>query len=44
MEINIINEEAIILLILKIFMKIVTMVMIFMKKSVKYNDGNSLNE
>ena len=44
MEINIINEEAIIFLILKIFMKIVTMVMIFMKKSVKYNDGNSLNE
>ena len=37
MEINIINDATIILLILKIFMKIVTMVMIFMKKSVKNN-------
>ena len=37
MEINIMNDATIILLILKIFMKIVTMVMIFMKKSVKNN-------
>ena len=37
MEINIINDKAIILLILKIFMKIVTMTMIFMKKSAKNN-------
>ena len=44
MEINIINDEAIILLTLKIFMKIVTMVIKFMKTSVKYNNGNSLNE
>ena len=38
MEVNIINDETIILLILKIFMKIVTMAMIFMKKSEKKND------
>ena len=37
MKINIINDETIILLILKIFMKIVTMVIIFMKKSAKSN-------
>ena len=37
MEINIINDEAIILLILKIFMKIVTMTVIFIKKSAKNN-------
>ena len=37
MERNIINDETIILSILKIFMKIVTMVMIFMKNSAKNN-------
>ena len=37
MEINIINDETIIFLILKILMKIVTMAMIFMKKSAKNN-------
>ena len=37
MEIAIINNETIILLILKIFMKIVTIIMIAMKKSAKNN-------
>ena len=37
MEVNKINDEAIILLILKIFMKIVTMAIVFMKKSAKTN-------
>ena len=41
MEITIINQDKIILLILKIFTKIVTIVEIIIKK---YNNGNSLNE
>ena len=44
MEITIINQDKIILLILKIFTKIVTIVEIIMKKYIKYNNGNSLNE
>ena len=41
MEIVIINQDKIILLILKTFTKIVTIIDIIMKK---YNNGNSLNE
>ena len=41
MEITIINQDKIILLILKIFTKIVTIVEIIIKK---YNNENSLNE
>ena len=37
MEINIINDKTIILLILKIFMKIVTITTIFTKKYAKNN-------
>ena len=37
MQINIINDQTIILLILKIFMKIVTITMIFTKKYAKNN-------
>ena len=44
MEITIINQDKIILLILKIFTKVVTIVEIIMKKYINYNNGNSLNE
>ena len=44
MEVNKINDEAIILLILKIFMKIVTMAIVFMKKSAKTNKQNIIME
>ena len=44
METAIINQDKIILLILKIFTKIVTIIQIIMKKYVKYNSGNSLNK
>ena len=48
MEIAIINQDKIILLILKIFTKIVTIIEIIMKKFTKnngnYNNGNSLNK
>ena len=48
MEIAIINQDKIILLSLKIFTKIVTIIEIIMKKFTKnngnYNDGNSLNK
>ena len=37
MEIAIINQDKIILLILKIFAKIVTIIEIIMKKFIKYN-------
>ena len=43
MEIAIINQDKIILLILKIFIKIVTIIEIIMKKFIKHN-GNSPNE
>ena len=43
MEIAIINQDKIILLILKIFIKIVTIIEIIMKKFIK-NNGNSPNE
>ena len=46
-----INEDQITLLIMKIFIKIVTIIEIIMKKknkkqqaSINYNNGNSLNE
>ena len=48
MEIAIINQDKIILLILKIFTKIVTIIEIIIKKFTKnnrnYNNGNSLNK
>ena len=44
MEIAIINQDKIILLILKIFTKIVTIIEIIMKKITKNNNGNSLNK
>ena len=44
MEIAIINQDKIILLILKIFIKIVTIIEIIMKKFIKNNNGNSLNK
>ena len=44
MEITLINQDKIILLILKIFAKIVTIAEIIMKKYINYNNGNSLNE
>ena len=49
MEIAIINQYKIILLILKIFTKIITIIGIIIKKftknnEVKYNNGNSLNK
>ena len=37
-------EDKIILLILKIFTKIVSIIKIIMKKYINYNNGNSLNE
>ena len=42
-----INEDQIILLIMKIFLKIVTIIEIIIKKYIKkinYNNGNSFNE
>ena len=47
-----INEDKIVLLIIKVFVKIVTIIEIIMKKiykkqqqaSIKYNNGNSVNE
>ena len=44
MEIAIINQDKIILLILKIFIKIVPIIEIIMKKFIKNNNGNSLNK
>ena len=37
-------EDKIILLILKIFTKIVSIIEIIIKKYINYNNGNSLNE
>ena len=37
-------EDKIILLIIKVFVKIVAIIEIIMKKYVNYNNGNSLNE
>ena len=37
-------EDKIILLIIKVFVKIVSIMEIIMKKYIKYNNGNSLNE
>ena len=37
-------EDKIILLIIKVFVKIVSIFEIIMKKYIKYNNGNSLNE
>ena len=42
MEIAIINQDKIILLILKIFIKIFTIIEITMKKFTKNNNGNNL--
>ena len=44
MEIAIINQDKIILFILKIFTKIVTIIKIIMKNFTKNNNGNSLNK
>ena len=37
-------EDKIILLIIKVFVKIVSIIEIIMKKYIKYNNGNSLIE
>ena len=37
-------EDKIILLILKVFVKIVSIIEIIMQKYIRYNNGNSLNE
>ena len=37
-------EDKIILLIIKVFVKIISIIEIIMKKYIKYNNGNSLNE
>ena len=37
-------EDKIILLIINVFVKIVSIIGIIMKKYIKYNNGNSLNE
>ena len=37
-------EDKILLLIIKVFVKIVSIIEIIMKKYVNYNNGNSLNE
>ena len=37
-------EDKIILLIIKVFLKIVSTIEIIMKKYINYNYGNSLNE
>ena len=37
-------EDKIILLIIKVFVKIVSIIEIIMKKYIKYNNGNSLND
>ena len=37
-------EDKIILLIIKVFLKIVSIIEIIMKKYINYNNGNSLNK
>ena len=37
-------EDKIILLIIKVFVKIVSIIEIIMKKYINYNNGSSLNE
>ena len=37
-------EDEIILIIIKVFVKIVSIIEIIMKKYIKYTNGNSLNE
>ena len=37
-------EDKIILLIIKVFLKIVSIIEIIMKKYINYKNGNSLNE
>ena len=37
-------EDKIILLIIKLFLKIVSIIEIIMKKYINYNNGNTLNE
>ena len=37
-------EDEMILLIIKVFVKIVSIIEIIMKKYINYNNGNSLNE
>ena len=37
-------EDKIILLIIKVFVKIVSIIEIIMKKYINYNNGNRLNE
>ena len=37
-------EDKIILLIIKVFLKIVSIIEIIMNKYINYNNGNSLNE
>ena len=37
-------QDKIILLIVKVFVKIVSIIEIIMKKYINYNNGNSLNE
>ena len=37
-------EDKIILLIIKVYLKIVSIIEIIMKKYINYNNGNSLNE
>ena len=37
-------EDKIILLIIKVFLKIVSIIKIIIKKYINYNNGNSLNE
>ena len=37
-------EDKIILLIIKVFVKVVSIAEIIMKKYINYNNGNSLNE
>ena len=44
METALINDHAVILLILKLFMKIVTILIIALILIINYNNGNSLNK
>ena len=37
-------QDKIILLIIKVYLKIVSIIEIIMKKYINYNNGNSLNE
>ena len=37
-------EDKIILLIIKVFLKIISVIEIIIKKYINYNNGNSLNE